>query len=45
MFRFIGRITLLGVLIGAAVWIYQNLLNQQVDDDDWTEAETAPDLR
>jgi hypothetical protein len=45
MFRFLRRITLLGVLIGAAVWVYQNLLNQQVDDDEWTEAEIAPDLR
>ena len=35
--RFIGRITLLGVLVGAAVWIYQNLLNQRVDDEDWTD--------
>ncbi|MFM1906106.1 MAG: hypothetical protein RIT32_902 [Actinomycetota bacterium] len=45
MFRFLRRITLLGALIGAAVWIYQNLLNGQVDDDDWTEADSAPDLR
>lgn len=45
MFRFLRRITLLSALIGAAVWIYQNLLNQQADDENWTEAETAPDLR
>ena len=45
MFRFLRRITLLGALIGAAVWLYQNLLNQQVDDEDWTEVDSAPDLR
>jgi hypothetical protein len=45
MFRFLRRITLLGALIGAAVWIYQNLLSGQVNDDDWTEADSAPDLR
>jgi hypothetical protein len=45
MLRFFRRITLLGALIGAGVWIYQNLLGKQVADEDWTEAESAPDLR
>ena len=45
MLRFLRRITLLGTIIGAGVWIYQNLLGKQVDDEDWTEAQDAPDLR
>lgn len=45
MLRFLRRITLLGAIIGAGVWIYQNLLGKQADDEDWTEAQDAPDLR
>jgi hypothetical protein len=45
MIKFLRRITLLGAIIGAVVWVYQNLLQQSSSEDEWVEADSSPDLR